>query len=209
MYVDVIRDLIDRAVARERSDGEFQRRLEPELAGLGQRLLLPEERADEALVAFVIEYVLAVPDALELVYDTGQRLGFHEYAAPFIYLAQDFFLHPVEFSPDGGLESILQEAFLAHRLLEEVNDHHVRQLQRPLLPVDMTEANIIVHHLLGDERASRLDKVVAAAAEHQLQKHAAWTGLRDLPTTAGDDPALYPDVSTLPAPRQVRLRLAG
>ena len=58
-------------------------------------------------------------------------MGFYDYAAPFLDTAEDYFLNPPQHLPaDGGLEALLDEAFLAHRLLEEVNDHHIRHLQR-------------------------------------------------------------------------------
>ena len=90
-------------------------------------------------------------------------------------MAEDYFLHPPEDLPaDGGLEALLDEAFLAHRLLEEVNDHHIRHLQRPLLPLDMTEANIIVHHLLGDDLANALDQLVHETAAQLLEREHVW-----------------------------------
>jgi hypothetical protein len=119
-------------------------------------------------------------------------------------------LQPPEPLPqDGGLEALLDEAFLSHRLLEEVNDHHIRHLRRPLLPLDMTEANIIVHHLLGDEFATRLEELVQFTAAQLLDKEHVWQKVRDLP---GSQAAGIPVVSTedlVGTGRKIRLRLAS
>ena len=125
-------------------------------------------------------------------------------------MAEDYFLAPPEELPsDSGLEALLDEAFLAHRLLEEVNDHHIRHLQRPLLPVDMTEANIIVHHLLGDTFATRLEQLVQFTAAQILEREHVWEKVRTLP---GADAAITPQLTSsnlTGSPQQIRLRLAS
>ena len=108
-----------------------------------------------------------------------------------------------------GLEALLDEAFLALRLLEEVNDHHIRHLQRPLLPVDMTEANIIVHHLLGDEFASRMEQLVQFTAVQLLHREHVWDQVRNLPGTQETTAPLFSSNDLTEAPVKIRLRLAS
>ncbi len=116
---------------------------------------------------------------------------------------------PDDLPQDGGLEALLDEAFLAHRLLEEVNDHHIRHLQRPLLPLDMTEANIIVHHLLGDEFATRLEQLVQFTAAQLLHREHVWEQVRALPgTREAASPLVSSENLTEPA-QKIRLRLAS
>jgi len=160
-------------------------------------------------MAFVTGYVESVPSCLQLVMAVSKRLGFFDYAAPFLHLAEDYFLQPPsELPQDGGLEALLDEAFLAHRLLEEVNDHHIKHLQRPLLPLDMTEANIIVHHLLGDEFATQLEQLVQYTAAQLLHREHVWEQVRSLP---GTQETTFPLVSTetlTDSSQKIRLRLA-
>ena len=59
--------------------------------------------------------------------------------------------------------TLLDEAYLAHRLVEEVNDRYVANGIAPLIPMDITRANLIVHQLLGDAFANKLDLAVEAA----------------------------------------------
>jgi hypothetical protein len=136
-------------------------------------------------------------------------MGFYDYAAPFLDMAEDYFLHPPDDLPDDGLGELLDEAFLAHRLLEEVNDHHIRHLQRPLLPVDMTEANVIVHHLLGDALANRLDQRVHDTAAKLLAREYVWERVRSLPASTASPPQLFKYDNLTWSARRIRLRLAG
>lgn len=210
MVAAIIRAKINAAVTAEAENGRLCRRLEQQLPLLRSRLVLPEQEPVAALLRFITDYIESVPGCLQLVTAVSQQMGFYPYAAPFLDMAQDYFLHPPpELSSDDGLESLLDEAFLAHRLLEEVNDHHIRHLRRPLLPVDMTEANVIVHHLLGDTLANTLDQKVNHTATRLLGREYVWTQVYAQPEAAA--PMGIPlRHNPLPGPSQrIRLRLAG
>ncbi len=205
-----IRETISAALRMENDSHQLRARLEQRLPQLQQTLLLPEREPVQALMVFITSYVESVPSCLALVTAVSKRLGFFDYAAPFLHLAEDYFLQPPDDLPhDAGLEALLDEAFLAHRLLEEVNDHHIKHLQRPLLPLDMTEANIIVHHLLGDEFATRLEQLVQFTAAQLLHREYVWEKVRALP---GTQEAAIPVVSSANlsgVEQKIRLRLAS
>jgi hypothetical protein len=204
-----IRETIHAALSRESETKQLSLRLERQLPELRDKLVLPDEEPVAALMGFITDYVESVPGCLRLVTAVSKHLGFYDYAAPFLHLAEDYFLQPPDDLPaDGGLEALLDEAFLAHRLLEEVNDHHIRHLQRPLLPVDMTEANIIVHHLLGDEFATRLEQLVQYAAGQLLRREYVWDEVRSRPGGAETAP-LVSTSNLLGSPQQIKLRLAS
>ncbi len=205
-----IKEIISAALRKENETDQLRSRLERQLPQLQHKLLLPEREPITALMAFITGYVESVPSCLRLVTAVSKRLGFFEYAAPFLHLAEDYFLQPPgEVPHDGGLEALLDEAFLAHRLLEEVNDHHIRHLQRPLLPLDMTEANIIVHHLLGDAFATRMEQLVQFTAAQLLHREHVWEQVRALPgTREAEIPAVSSEnLSTVD--QKIRLRLAS
>jgi len=205
-----IRETITAALREECDSQQLSQRLEQQLPELRHKLLLPERDPVAALMAFITDYVESVPGCLKLVTTVSKRLGFYDYAEPFLHMAEDYFLQPPEQLPTaGGLEALLDEAFLAHRLLEEVNDYHIRHLQRPLLPVDMTEANIIVHHLLGDKFATRLEHLVQFTAAQLLERKHVWTQV-EYPT--GSEAAavpLFTSGNLGSSSRQIRLRLAS
>lgn len=205
-----IRESINRALNHESRTHDLRHTLERRLPDLHAKLEFPTEEPAEALLAFVIDYVESVPGCLSLVTAVSKQFGFFDYAAPFLHIAEDYFLSPPEELPQaGGLEALLDEAFLAHRLLEEVNDHHLRHVQRPLLPLDMTEANLIVHHLLGDEFATRLEQLVQYAAAQLLEREHVWEKVKALPGTDAPTPPIASSETLTGSPQQIRLRLAG
>lgn len=203
-----IQDTIDAALAHETRTGHLRHHLELALPELHETLMLPPEGPLDALMGFVKRYVQSVPGCLRLVTAVSRRMGFFDYAAPFLHLAEDYFLHPPdELATQVGLQAILDEAFLAHRLLEEVNDHHIRHVGSPLLPLDMTEANIIVHHLLGDDFAVRLEELVQFTAGRLLDKEHLWQDVRAQPGAGGELPLTSDSLDDTERP--VRLRLAS
>lgn len=54
----------------------------------------------------------------------------------------------------------MDESYLAHRLIEEVNDRFMSSYNAPLVSMDMTRSNLIIHHLVGEPFANRLDQTV-------------------------------------------------
>ena len=205
-----IRETISAALRVENETHQLRARLERQLPQLRHRLLLPEQEPVSALMTFIIGYVESVPACLRMVTAVSKRLGFFDYAAPFLHLAEDYFLQPPDELPqDGGLDALLDEAFLAHRLLEEVNDHHIKHLQRPLLPLDMTEANIIVHHLLGDELATRLEQLVQFTASQLLHREYVWEQVRALPGSRAKATPLVSSEKLIEPSREIRLRFAS
>lgn len=204
-----IRTIIAQAIAQEQRTHALRNRLSANIDELRGRLELPEEAPAEALIDFISRYIESVPGSIALVTAVSKQLGFHEYAAPFLHIAEDYFLQPPEDLPEtGGLALLLDEAFLAHRLLEEVNDHHFRHVQRPLLPVDMTEANIIAHHLLGDPLANRLEQLVQFTANRLLEKEYVWEKVRAMPASDATLAAVINSDSLADSNHSVRLRLA-
>jgi len=210
MVAALIRDKISAAVRSEARTGEFGHRLQERLPELREKLVLPEGDPVAGLLTFIREYVESVPGCILLVTAVSKHMGFYDYAAPFLDMAEDYFLNPPgELPTEGGLEALLDEAFLAHRLLEEVNDHHIRHLQRPLLPIDMTEANVIVHHLLGDTLANQLDQMVHATADTLLEREYVWTKVKSLPPASAATSQLFKYNKVTWSSRRIRLRLAS
>ncbi|MDH4039622.1 MAG: hypothetical protein OEW92_00640 [Gammaproteobacteria bacterium] len=210
MVAALIRDKISAAVKAEARTGQLGRRLQQQLPQLRSKLVLPEKEPVAGLLQFITDYIESVPGCILLVTAVSKHMGFYDYAAPFLEMAEDYFLHPPQDLPvDDGLECLLDEAFLAHRLLEEVNDHHIRHLQRPLLPVDMTEANVIVHHLLGDDLANELDRKVHDTATLLLEREYVWARVRAHPEAIAPVGLLLKQDLLSWSSRRIRLRLAS
>jgi hypothetical protein len=167
MGTATIRKIIANAKQQEQRNAALRRYFSDHLPLLGEQLLLPDREAALRLVRFVEQYIDYVPEFIDSVTANSRKLGVYAYVSPFLHIAEDYFIRPPdELAQEEGLLGLMDEAFLAQRLIEEVNDCHIRHHRRPLLPVDMTRANVIVHHLIGDRLANRLDALV----EHTVQR---------------------------------------
>jgi hypothetical protein len=210
MGVDSIRQIIAAAKQQERQTQALRRHFEQQLEQLGQQLLLPAEQPVEALVAFVERYIDYVPEFIDSVMLRSREYGLQESVAPFINMAEDFFLAPPEElgeSPD--LLSLLDEAFLAQRLIEEVNDRHIQLHRTPLLPVDMTRANIIVQHLIGDALANRLDGLVQQAVSMLVDHNRLFEALGKDSNSEISMLAMWQGLPCLSRATSIELRLDG
>lgn len=164
--IQLIRESIFRARHEEAASGQLLYCLEAMAPRLHQAIRLPDEQPARALLKFVTSYIEHVPDFLEALTELMLAAKIYDHGKVFITIAEDFFLHPPEIAQQhSGLHSLIDEAYLAHRLMEEVNDRVLMACGIPLTPMDMTLSNIVVHDLLGDEYANQLDLAVHFAIE--------------------------------------------
>ena len=161
-----IRESIALAEQQEAKTHDLQNYLQASLSRLHKAIDLPNENPDQALLSFVVQYIEHVPDMLETLTTLLKEANIYETCKVFIHIAEDFFLKPPEIIQEhSGLHALIDEAYLAHRLMEEVNDRLIMLSGVPLTPMDMTLSNIIVHDLLGEEYANQLDLAVHYAIE--------------------------------------------
>lgn len=171
MSTDTIREIIANAKAQEQCSGALQNYFDEQLPALGRHLLLPAAEPAHKLVRFVEQYIDYVPQFIDSATTISRRTGAYAYTAPFLHIAEDYFLTPPnDLNQETGLLALLDESFLAQRLLEEINERHNRHFQQPLLPLDMMRSNLIVHHLIGDHLANRLDSLVAHAVQRLVDR---------------------------------------
>jgi hypothetical protein len=158
----MIRHVIAQAIAGEARTGSLRRYFEHRLEELETRLELPAKDPVDALVSFTRRYIEYVPQFLEHLREQANAAGMEQPVGAFLNMAEDFFLAPPDdLEGESGLHALLDEAFLAQRLIEEANDRFWHGIGRPLVNVDMTRANIIAHHLVGEPLATRLELLVA------------------------------------------------
>ncbi len=169
MNTPALRELIQRAQQQEDSHHQLQRRLEDQLPSLHPAIRLPAEDALGALTRFVIAYIEQVPDVLVAANQVAREAGIEDGVKPVLKVAEQFFLAPPALM-DGhdGLDGLLDEAYLAHRLVEEVNDRYIAHFGQPLIPLDTTVANLVDHQLIGEPFANQLDEAVRQALEGLL-----------------------------------------
>lgn len=157
----LIRDSIAQAIELEQESNELHRYLGVLAPQLHKAISLPAKAPADALLEFVIRYIQQVPDFLEILNKLLQEAGIEEQGQVFVNIAEDFFSNPPELiKHEVGLKALIDKAYLAHRLLEEINDRLLMMCGAPLTPMDMTLSNIVIHDILGEEFANQLDMAV-------------------------------------------------
>jgi hypothetical protein len=115
---------------------------------------------------FVEDYIESAPEHIQALNTLASEAGIEGYTQPFLNLACTYFLTPPDVLASlTGLHSLLCRAYLAHRMMEELNDQIMSLSGAALAPMDMSMANIITHALIGDELANPLDHLVLLSIE--------------------------------------------
>jgi hypothetical protein len=172
--VTAIRETIELAKIHEAKTGHLARMLNAHInSGVHIAIKLPNEGAVDCLMNFVIAYIENVPRFLEAAMSITQSAHIEAYAAPTLNLALDYFLKPPEMiSGHIGIDELMDEAYLAHRLMEEVNDRFMLRAGIPLVPMDMTLSNLVVHSLIGEPFSNELDDAVQFSVDKLMaQEH--------------------------------------
>lgn len=162
----LIRASIDHALANETTTNSLQHYVAAKLPYLHRTIQLPELSSVETLVAFLNRYIEHVPDFLDALIELSKSAGIFPFIAKIVDIAQSFFKTPPELLDDhSGMIALVDEAYLAHRLMEEINDRFISKCGIPLIPMDMTMSNIIVHSLMEPDFANKLDLAVHYSIE--------------------------------------------
>jgi len=169
MNIAAVREQISQAHQHERRTGQLKDRLEQQVPHLHPSIQLPQQDAQGTLTRFVSAYIDEVPELLEAAHNVAREAGIESQVKPVLKIAEAYFLQPPSvMQGQVGLDCLLDEASLAHRLVEEVNDLYIRHFQQPLIPVDTTVANLIAHQLIGEGFANQLDEVVHHSVDQML-----------------------------------------
>ncbi|WP_019410266.1 hypothetical protein [Pseudomonas psychrophila] len=169
MNTAAIRAQILRAQDLEAETGLLTKHLTVQLPHLHKAIHVPEVEKNAVLTRFVSAYIEQVPDLLDAANEVAREAGIESQIKPVLKIAEHFFVQPLELlNGHDGLEGLLDEAYLAHRLVEEVNDLYIKHFSQPLIPLDMTVANLIAHQLIGEDFANQLDEAVHHAVEQML-----------------------------------------
>lgn len=171
MNTAALREQIQHALQHEAETGHLTRQLETQLPHLHPAIQLPDADAKGVLTRFVTAYIEQVPDLLDAANDVAREAGIEDQIKPVLKIAEQFFIQPPAIMEGHtGLDGLLDEAYLALRLVEEVNDLYIKHFGQPLIPLDMTVANLITHQLIGEEFANQLDEAVHHAVDEMLNE---------------------------------------
>lgn len=171
MNIAALREQITRAHQHETETGQLKDQLIKQLPHLHPSIQLPERDAQGTLTRFVSAYIEQVPEMLEAANEVAREAGIESQIKPVLKIAEAYFLQPPKImNGHVGLGCLLDEAYLAHRLVEEVNDLYIKHFQQPLIPLDTTVANLIAHQLIGEEFANQLDEAVHHSVDEMLNE---------------------------------------
>lgn len=161
MRVSTLRSIISNAFYHEERTHCLERHLQFHIETLPDRLKIEKDNELESLKQFAMEYIHHVPEFLDALKDAAQTAGIEDHVFPFLRIAEEYFISPPNLPNHHiGLMAMMDEAYLAHRLFEEINDRYISRVGIPLIPWDMTLANVVAHQLVGEELANRLDQIV-------------------------------------------------
>ena len=155
---------------------------------------LREGDGTTALASFIERYVELVPDLITAFEDFLSDAGVRGAIAQQIVTAKEFLDVPEGImSAEESLEANMYQAYLAHRLLEELNDVLSASYNCPVIPVNMTRSNLIVHHIIGEPFANQIDGAIQLLNDKLLasiaKDKALSVKLFEYSSALGKDPA--------------------
>lgn len=186
MDLEGIRRQVRDAIAQEAREGNLARALDERARS---RLAALPTRERDQIVAFVAEYVEHAPALLGHLEHAAREQGVLDEVLPMLDAAADYFSAPLDLIPDRlGLLGLLDDAYVAHLLIQRVSSAHERKTGKPLIPGGLDEANGLVRRLIGERDAGLLE----AAVDEKLGDPAVQRVLQTL-VQRGTFAALGPD----------------
>jgi hypothetical protein len=167
-----IRHIIFQAKSQSESEKKLIEFLNKRRPLLHSSILLPKDQDVKPLIDFVDRYISHVPDFIEAIQTITEEAKIEKDVKPILTVASNYFLSPPDLIKESShLLALLDESYLAHRLLEEINDRFMAKTGIPLTPMDNTMANLIAHELIGEPFANLLDQAVLFSAELLLNEN--------------------------------------
>jgi hypothetical protein len=162
MPVVKIQEIISQAKAHEEKTNNLHKLVSSHLDDIHHSIEITDKDEVNALYNFAQAYIEHVPTFITELRDNAEKMGISTAIEKIVSVAEEFFIHPpTEITADHiGMDAILDEAYLAHRLMEELNDVFLLHHGLLLIPQDMITANLIIHAMIGDPFAGDLDELV-------------------------------------------------
>lgn len=129
-------------------------------------LSVDDGRLEQRLADFLTDYVRLLPVLLVELDQACVALRLEVASQQLLAILDQFIaaIEPGRF--DYGLVGILDKLYFGHRLVEELHDQLLMPLGQPILSWDTTLANLLVHALIGDSYATRLDLTAQEIVDH-------------------------------------------
>lgn len=119
---------------------------------------LPDDASQQSFQTFACDYIRQVPEMLQACASVALEAGIERQLRPLFQATE----RPLRAALEAAeLMDLLQQAYLAHRLIEEINDRYIMHFGRAFTPLDTTVDNLLAYELIGADDANRLDTKVA------------------------------------------------
>jgi len=163
MKTHLIRQRIEEALAAEEETGRLAHTILRAAKARGMHL---SEAELNNLFVFTYQYIEHVPALLEQMSAVAKKQEIQTQVEPLLSAAEKYFISPSDVMPDRlGLLGLLDDAYVAHRLIQSISDLYEQQTGFSILSVDMTGVNRMIRELIGEPHASLLDAGVADELE--------------------------------------------
>lgn len=163
MQTEKIRTLIEEAKSIERQSGVLYRAIVTLSRQNGASVTALQAGK---VIDFVTEYVESALTLMLIVEKAAIENGAQPCVQPLLDAIEEFFLAPDDIIPDHlGLAGLLDDAYLAHTLLQAISDEYASQSGKSLLPKDAYETNTFIRRLIGEPFVSMLDEHVSRTLE--------------------------------------------
>lgn len=124
------------------------------------------EQHTDAALAFIRTYVANTPAVIRSMMEASSDAGVSDDLMPVFVAADDYFLQAVDFIPDHlGLVGLLDDSYMVQALVQRICDAHFSRTQVRLLTFNLTPANTLVRHMIGEPMATALDATVRHVME--------------------------------------------
>lgn len=159
MNSEAVFRVINQAKLSEAKTGAFHHMMEDKIYQLHLIIGLHANDPAQCLVKFATEYIEMAPRVMECVEACAKEAHTEQLFEPFLQAAYNYFVHPtMMFSHYTGLDGLLMKAYLCHRLLEEMYENNKSIRNSQLCAVEVTQANLLAHQLIGEPFANELDQ---------------------------------------------------
>ena len=160
----MVNELIHKACEAEVISRRYRRYLATQLDSLHRSISFQGHDPANDLCNFVLGYIRITPAILECVNECSTQSGTQSLFHTSFELSLRYFTQPSELvSQYAPIASLLIRSYQCHRLIEELYDNNKSLRNKHLHDARTTQANLLAHHLIGEQLANDIDNSTYAA----------------------------------------------
>jgi hypothetical protein len=136
---------------------------------------ISEESGIDLVYQFIKHYIVHVSDCNDILATLAERYRLQVIVEPCLSFAGKYFSatqkQVLEEPTSDSLKiflSLLESAYIFHRLAEELDDRIQNFIGVPLSSLDRVNANLNAHEIIGDRFANKLDKAILSVFQQSL-----------------------------------------